>query len=224
LRRRGAYITIPRGNSYLLMGVNQLPGGYAEEDFCHSKGMEQIVNCRARMYQSRYGTPACAAWAFLAIDKYHRNSIEMSEERPWIYDHALGGLFGYGHSGLLHGTRLFAGPRTKEIFLKWTAFHRRHRETLLGDFIHVAQPDGVHVDAVLHTNPDAEIPAVAVVFNPLDKGQRASLAFPLAYAGFKGGELVGAARLDDAGRAILHLEMNPHEVRTIEFAKARSVE
>ena len=201
-----------------------MPGGYTEEDFCNSEGMEQLVNCRARLYQARYVIPACASWGFLAVDSYHRHAVGISEEQPWLYDHALGGLIGYGHAGMIHGSRLFAGPRTEAVARKWIAFYRRYRETLRGDFLHVAAPDGYHVDAVLHTQAGAAIPAVAVVFNPRDCAQTAHLCFPLGYAGMTPGSRIvcegeGALQLDDRSTAALTLTLRPYEVRTIAFGE-----
>lgn len=223
-RDRDIFVDIPRGPNYLMMGACALPGGYTEQDYCHCSGMDQIVNSRARLYQARFNTPACCTWAMACTDAYHRHSLELDEERPWLYEHALAGMFGYGHPGALYGARLWCGPRTKETLIRWIAFYKRFRDTLSGDFLHLIPPDGEHPDAVLHTNPAARAPAVAVFINPAAKGQKINAVLPLHYAGFQPGANVKSAdgleiELDDRAAAPISVALGPYEVKTIALTR-----
>jgi hypothetical protein len=222
LAKRRVTATVPRGENYLLMGASLIPGGYFEEDFCHASGMELVNNYRRTIYQARYSTPAWGTWGFVALGEYHGHSIELDEARPYILDHALGGFFGYGHCSALTGEKFFCGPETEAVFRKWIDFYRKRRTTLQGDFIHLAAPDGQRPDAVMHTNSAAAVPAVAVVFNPVEKVQTVNLNLPLEYAGFSPGEKIsisgsGANVLDDRAAVSITLELKPFEVRIIEI-------
>ena len=65
-----------------------------------------------------------------------------------------------------------------------------------------------------------DAPAVAVVFNPRDRGQTAHLCLPLAYAGLQPGSRVacgdgGTVQLDDRATAALTVRLQPYEVRVV---------
>ncbi len=218
--KRGIPAKVPRAENYLLMGASKIPGGYCEEDFCHASGLELINNYRRTIYQARYSTPAWATWGFVALGEYHGNSIELDESRPYILDHALGGFFGYGHTTSMTGDTFYCGPETEAVFRKWIGFAQKYRKTMQGDFIHLAAPDGLRPDAVMHTNPDADVPTVIVVFNPADQIQNIELYLPMEYAGFSAGTeiIIGdylRKILDDRAAASLHLELAPFEVKTV---------
>ena len=216
----GAIVTAPQETSALLLGVSARPGGYTEEVYMTTGGMPLIAATRARLYDARRDVPACAAWSFASLDEYHGHSVEASEEDPVTYDHAVGSVFGYGHWGMLHARRLFLGPRTEALLRKWLDFYRRHRETLAGEMIHLRRPDGVHPDGHMFAAPDADPPAMLVLFNPSARKATASVVLPLHYAGFAPEgraevEGVGEVRLDSAGCAAVTVELAPSEIRTL---------
>lgn len=225
MRERDVYLTVPHGNiACLLLGVNATPAGYTEEDYIFLGGLPLISACRARMYDRRYYTPACATIHFLAIDGYHGNSIEISETTPVTYNHALGGMFGYGHGGHFHGPRIFIGPKTEAIWHRWVEFFRSRRKTLSGEMVHLARPDGFNPDAVMHVAPRADPPAVVVAFNPREVAARISLALPLSYAGFSGGatatvEGYGTIGLDTRGQGLVSLNLKPLEIKTLDITQ-----
>jgi hypothetical protein len=62
-------------------------------------------------------------------------------------------------------------------------FYRRYRAILDSDVIHVRRADGRDVDALLHVNPRLKTKGLAVVYNPLPRPVKRTLALPLYYTG-----------------------------------------
>ncbi|MCF7853537.1 MAG: hypothetical protein K9N51_01970 [Candidatus Pacebacteria bacterium] len=225
LLERDVYIASPQSApaSYLL-GNCARPGGYTEEDYQVLCGMPLIIATRARLYDGLYSRPASGAWGFLAFDDYHGNSMGISDRNPELYDHALGGLFGLGYWGFLHGRRLYCSSKTKRIFERWTRFYKDHVSTLAGECVHLARPDGMHPDGVMHVAPHATPPAVVVLFNPRAVTAAAALALPLGYAGFEPGglaeiESIGRIKLDSRATGLATVTLLPWEVKTLDIQK-----
>jgi hypothetical protein len=220
MRERGVYVTAPQDWPALLLGLNARPGGYTEEDMEVMGGMALVTANRSRLYDWRLKVPACCSWTMLDIDEYHGHSIEASDENPASFDHACGATFGYGHFGFVHGRTAYIGPRTKAIFRDWITFYRTHRETLAGEHVHLARPDGLHADGIMHVNPQADPPALAVLFNPTGRVVEADFLLPLAFAGFRSGDRasvdeVGIVTLDDAARGTIRVTFEPYGVKRI---------
>ncbi|RAP75033.1 hypothetical protein [Paenibacillus montanisoli] len=220
ITKRNKIITVPQEMQSMFLGAHQRPGGYREEDQNAMGGMPLVVTTRAYTFDSRYKDPACATWTSCNLEEYHGHSIEPSETNPATYDHAFGGVFGYGHCGALYGKHLYYGDVTRAIFRKWVAFFKKYRRTLAGEMVHLARPNGFEPDAVMHVSPNAEIPAVLVVFNPVDEEKQIALELPLKYAGFTGGSLVniervGSIQLDSRGHGIVRLNLQPFEILTL---------
>ncbi|MDQ6419990.1 DUF6259 domain-containing protein [Paenibacillus sp. LHD-117] len=225
LTKRNKTITAPQEMQAMFLGLHQRPGGYREEDQNEMGGMRLVIQTRAFMYDSRYKDPACATWGSCNLEIYHGHSIEASEENTATYDHALGGLFGYGHSGVLYGKYSYIGENTKRIYDKWISFYKRYRRTLAGEMVHLARPNGYEPDAVMHVSTEADVPAILVVFNPVPETKSVTLELPLKYAGFAGGdkasvERYGSIALDGRGHGAVSLTLQPHEIVTLEINKA----
>lgn len=225
-RSKGYFFTVPQDPAAILFGANAVPGGYTETDHAVIGGRALVLATRARLYDARYEEPpASCVWAYHALDPLHGHGIEATEEDPTTYEHSLAGVLGNGYWGILRGRRLFVGPRTEAIFRKWLAFYKGHRATFCGGHVHLARPDGLHPDAMLHVNEQAAVPAVLTVFNPAPTPAGISLALPLGRAGFAGGaqasvEGHGALALDARGTGTLTLRLAPNEVRALEVRRA----
>ncbi|MBO9610793.1 MAG: hypothetical protein J7639_32885, partial [Paenibacillaceae bacterium] len=217
---RGKIITAPQEWQSIFLGVGQRPGGYREEEYAFMGGMPLIVQGRSFLYDARYDTPACMGWAFTSLGIYHKNSIEANDDNPITYEHAIATMFGYGHAGILFGQELYVGERTKAILQKWTRFYKTYRETMKGELVHIARPNHADPDAVMHVNPEADVPALLVVFNPTGERKEVSFELPLNYAGFKAGEEAvlddaTSLKLDSRAHACLTLTLEPFEILTI---------
>ena len=220
---RGKILTAPETWNAIFMGVSQIPGGHREEDENEFGGMELMVMKRACAYEARYMTPPCCHAYGIPLEPYHGHCINASEENTATYEHAAATSFGYGFNGGAYGKVPYIGPNTKAIYDKWLALYRQYRETLLGDFIHIAQPNGYQPDAVLHTRPGAETPALLVVFNPCGKKQTVNYTLPLQYADLAPESDVMAEgktiRLDSVSGAAIQVELAPYEVKAIPITR-----
>lgn len=222
--KRDKIITAPQEWQALLLGVKERPGGYREEDMAVIGGMPLVVMQRSCLYDARYEVPACATWSACNIEKYHGHSIEASEENTATYEHAIASMFGYGQNGILYSKKIFVGENTKKVFHKWVEFFKKHKQTLAGEMVHIAKPNGFEPDAVMHVSPEADIPAVLVAFNPLDEEMNVSYELPLKYAGFKGNgvadvEGIGRITLDSRGHGVVNVKFKPFEVKTADILK-----
>lgn len=216
---RGKYITVPEVWNAIFLGVNETPGGYREEDQNEFGGMPLVSMTRSCVYEARYNTPSCCVWTSFNLEDYHGHSMEADEENPATYEHSLAAMLGYGIDNSIYAKEPYIGENTKKIYQKWLKIFKDYRETLLGDFIHIAQPNGYQPDAVLHTRPGAETPALLIVFNPCGNEQAVQYLLPLQYAGLAPGKTVIAEgneiRLDSVSGAAVAIELAPYEVKAI---------
>ena len=221
---KGKMLTAPETWNALLMGISKIPGGYREEDQNEFGGLDFVTMCRSCIYEARYATPPCAHTTSFNMDEYHGHSVEASEENPASYEHALAGMFGYGLSGDMAATRPYIGENTKRIYRKWLHILQTYRETLLGDFIHLAQPNGYDPDGVLHTNARAEAPGLAVLFNPTGEEKEFAVTLPMKYASLQSGSQVQIEgrriRLDSVSNAQVIFSLAPYEVKAVPILRA----
>ncbi|WP_152393838.1 alpha-galactosidase [Paenibacillus guangzhouensis] len=225
---RGKMITAPQEMQSMFLGLAQRPGGYREEDQNEMGGMNLVTQTRAFVYDSRYKDPACATWTSCNLDMYHGHSIEPSEKNPATYDHAIGGMFGYGHAGVLYGRNVYFGDKTKGIFNKWISFYKKYRKTLTGEMVHLARPNGYEPDAVMHVSTEADIPAVLVIFNPVHTDKVISLELPLNYAGFASEDTahianIGEIKLDSRGHGVVTVSLDPYEIAIMPVNRTSSL-
>lgn len=214
---------LPKEWNALLIGANKTPAGYREEDQNEFGGMPLVSMTRSCVYESRYNTPSCCHWTSFNIEPYHDHSCEADENDTATYEHSIAGMFGYGFDCAIYGKSPYIGENTRKVFLKWIGIFKQYRETFLGEFIHIAQPTGYTPDAVMHAAPDAEVPALVIIFNPTKDKTPFFACLPLRYAGFAGNStaLVDGVRvpLDYSGNALLSVTLEPGEVRVIEVRR-----
>ena len=216
---KGAFIAAPQEISGFFCGVAQRPAGYREEEFLVMGGMPLIVQNRSFLYDARYSVPASGAFAFTSIDIYHKYSIEADENDITTYHHAMGTMFGYGYAGQIKGTQLYKGPKTKEDLIQWVKFYKKYRDVLGGEMLHLSKPNHFDVDAVVHVNPKANVPALLMAFNPTGEEKRAVYSFSLKAAGFAPNQYVlfngEKIRLDSAARCAVSLCLQGYEIAAL---------
>lgn len=221
---RGKILTVPETWNAILLGVTEIPGGYREEDQNELGGMPYVTMTRACVYEGRYTTPACCHWTAFNLENYHGHSIEASEENPASYEHSVAGMFGYGFDGTVYARQPYVGEKTKQIYFKWLDIFKRYRETFLGEFIHLAAPNGCDADGVLHVSPTAKTPALAVIFNPTNQPKEFCAALPLRYADIPSGSYITFENekimVDSASNASVKTSLAPYEVKAIPIEKA----
>ncbi len=221
-RERGAAFTIPRFDmSFLLLGASAVPGGYLEEDFCHTEGMDLLKNYRASICAGRRRIPGWCSWGFLAIGTYHGHRILADEQHPEIFEHGLASLFGYGQMRSISGPAPAFGPVTAAILKRWVELVKANRQILQGDFIPLRPPDGVSAEAILWACRESR-QGLLILLNPGADERRIRLLLPLERLGLKPGEVAtGGFReermewaCDGEGFALFSDALKPLEVKT----------
>ena len=228
MQQKGKIIETPTGLYALLNGATSLPQGYHEEDASRLALFDLVTAFRSRLYTGQMrGLPGWAAWGFAMIDPYHGHGIWPPEEHLVEFEHLIAGHLGYGLSAFFHGWDLANGQHSEEILRKWLNFFKKHRQTLAGDAVFLEAPTGFRPDAILHTRPGAETPAILVAFNPTDRRVRVHWSVPLWRAGITSGQVyvvpdgrtaqASNRRLDDVGNLALPADFAPYQIRWWEY-------
>jgi hypothetical protein len=146
-----------------------------------------VLLSRQNIFDGTWQKTPSMGWSFLPLVNYKGGGpaalIEPLAEHLDIYQAHLAQNFGAGIQACYRGSRLYDTEATKAVVKKWTDFYKKHRPILESDVIHVRRPDGRHLDALLHVNPQLKPKGLAVVFNPLDRELEATLVLPLYYTG-----------------------------------------
>ncbi|MDD3154403.1 MAG: hypothetical protein PHS41_06000 [Victivallaceae bacterium] len=174
LTRRGVRFTIPRGVSYLLMGACAIPGGYTEEDFCHTDGKLLLKNYRASMAAARAKLPAWCSWGFvLAQGRYH--GAEASGRSATEFEESMFSLFGYGHARYLTGEMPYGSEKTAQILQRWLALFKHWKRFFLGSQRIVRAPGADSAECVQYIADDGD--ALCLMYNAHNEPVRT--LFPL---------------------------------------------
>jgi len=183
-RGRGVYLNVP--DWYFLNGSNKVFLGYCEENWTLPRE-SQVILSRQNIFDGTWQKTPSMGWSFLPLVNYKGGGpaalIEPLGEHLDIYEAHLAQNFGSGIQACYRGTRLYDTDATRDIVKKWTDFYKKYRPILESDVIHVRRPDGRHLDAMLHVNPQLEHKGLAMVFNPLDREVESTLLLPLYYTG-----------------------------------------
>ncbi len=228
LRERGVAFTIPRGPSYLLMGASAIPGGYKEEDFCHSSNRDLLRNYRASMSGARDLLPAWSVWGFLATGNYHGHKIDVCESDPDLFEQGLASLFGCGQNRAISGNMLSAGPETFAIIRRWVSLFKEFRHIFNGDVVNAGVPWEDAADGFLFLNREKE-EALAVLINAGDTDFSRNILFPLHYGNLSGKVTVTGilgenretydAEADEAGQLFLRVNIPAGKVKLLHFTR-----
>lgn len=92
-------------------------------------------------------------------------------------------MYVIGIAACYRGTRVFDTDETKEIVIKWVNFYKTYRSILISDIIHIRRADGQSIDAFMHANPQLDIPALIMVFNPTQHLIKNQLQINMYYTG-----------------------------------------
>jgi hypothetical protein len=183
-RGRGVYLNVP--DWYFLNGSNKVFLGYCEENWTLPRE-SQVILSRQNIFDGTWQKTPSMGWSFLPLVNYKGGGpaavIEPLAEHLDIYEAHLAQNFGSGIQACYRGSRLYDADPTRAIVKKWTNFYKKYRPILESDVIHVRRPDGRHLDAMLHVNPQLKPKGLAMVFNPLDREVEATVVLPLYYTG-----------------------------------------
>jgi len=185
-RKRGIFVNTP--DWYYLNGSNKCAMGYRETNFSLPR-WRQILIARQNIYDATYEKTPSMGWMFVPLVQYHGGGAEATmeplSEHLAEYEWHLAQNFGCGVQACYRGPRLYDTEATRAVVKKWVDFYKKHRAILDSDLIHVRRPDGQGIDCMMHANAQLEEKALAMVFNPTDVKQKATLTLPLYYTGLR---------------------------------------
>ncbi len=180
LKSRNVSFTIPRDESYILMGAAKICGGYSEEDFCHSSGEALVTNYRSGMAFSRPVRPAWMCWGFLSLDQYHGNGVNYSADNLFPLEYGLAGLLGYGNGGFITGCECGNCPEAVQVLRRWSDIFKQYRELFSGESLILANPDGQNPDGIAFYHGSQ---ILAVIFNSDTRKHSRTFSIPAKYRG-----------------------------------------
>ena len=113
----------------------------------------------------------------------YRSVAGRMEKNLEKYERHFFSLLSSGAQVWVRGHRLYDGPKSKAMLLKWMNWYRKYREIIQGDIIHLRRPDGRDIDYFLHVNPKGAQKGMLLVFNPLQEDGTREIDLPLYYTG-----------------------------------------
>merc|ERR1712087_747522 len=169
-------------------------------------------------------------WMFAPLVPYHGSIIPGAAQLEPLSQHimdwewTLATFIGAGVGACYRGNRLFDTPEVQTMVNKWSQFWLKYRRILTEDIIHVRRPSTSEIDCIMHVssvhhNPDDDVSALAMVYNPTALNVNTSLALPLYYTGLKDAVFVSEAEglsrktlLTKRNAAIVHVKLAPRGI------------
>ena len=187
-RGRGVYLNVP--DWYFLQGSSKTGMGYRETNWSLPRA-QQLVHTRQNLFDGTRAKNASMGWMFVPLTEYHGGgaaaTIEPLSEHVDHYRATLRSNLGYGAQACWRGPRLFDGDATQQLVKRHVEWFKQHRTILESDVIHTSsrRADGRDLDWVLHANPNADPPAMLVVYNPTDGARSKVIPLSLYYSGLQ---------------------------------------
>ncbi|MCP5537519.1 MAG: LamG domain-containing protein [Akkermansiaceae bacterium] len=177
-QRRNLYLTIP--DWYVLNGQTCTGMGYREATDNIDVSLQTVI-LRQYIFDATYHKTAQMGWINLNTEKLH-GGMEKNLDK---YERFFFMQLASGAQVWVRGHRLYDGPKSKAMLLKWMAWYKKYYDIIHGDIIHLKRPDGRDIDYYLHVNskPGAKEKGMLLVFNPLDEEVTRSINVPLYYTG-----------------------------------------
>ena len=178
-QRRDLYLTIP--DWYVLNGQTCTGMGYREATDNIDIVLQTVIY-RQYIFDATFHKMAGMGWVNLNTEMLH-GGMEKNLDK---YERVLFTMLSSGAQVWVRGHRLYDGPQSKAMLLKWMGWYRQHREVIQGDIIHLKRPDGRGLDYTLHVNPQGKEKGMLLVFNPTPEEVTQTLDIPLYYTGLTG--------------------------------------
>ncbi|MFZ4779109.1 MAG: hypothetical protein ACOYM3_27415, partial [Terrimicrobiaceae bacterium] len=179
MRARNIHGEAAQGFQAMAHGMSRITTtGYNEGDFGEVAIWEQIASNRKAAYgfTRLYRPEAAVNWIPVMpwSHKADAPSLMPLEEHVEEYDAYLANVYGYGFEGAPFLRVAFDGPMSRAVVGRWLGFWKAHADFFKeGTLLHVREPDGIHVDAVLHLITGKTPRALLVAYNPAGHEQSA---------------------------------------------------
>jgi len=190
MRKEGLHGEAAQGFQAFAHGMSRITTtGYNEGDFAALSMRDQIfVNRKAAYKFTCLYRPEQAA-ASIPVAPWSENedapSLMPMEAHSEEYDAYLANTYGYGFEGQLFCKVAYEGPKSKKAICRWLDFWKTHSRFFKnGYLIHVREPDGKRLDAVMHILDDGSRRALVVVYNPAESEQSDMLTLPFDRIGW----------------------------------------
>jgi len=187
LRARGVYLRVP--DYYYLAGSNECGMGYREVNWSLPRA-QQVIHTRQNIFDGTWTKTPSMGWMFVPLTQYHGGgaaaTIEPLDEHIDHYRRMLQSNLGYGVQAVYRGHRLYDTPRVRDMVREQVQWYLDHRAILESDVVHGRRADGRDLDWALHVHPDLEDRGMLVVFNPLEREVRRTIAVDVYYTGLRG--------------------------------------
>ncbi|MEO5716817.1 MAG: LamG domain-containing protein [Luteolibacter sp.] len=178
-QRRNLYLTVP--DWYFLNGQACTGMGYREATDNIDIVLQTVIY-RQYIFDATFHKTAQMGWVNLNTETLH-GGMEKNLDK---YERIFFTMLSSGAQVWVRGHRLYDGPESKAMLLKWMGWYKKHSDVILGDIIHLKRPDGRDLDYTLHVNPKGTEKGMLLVFNPLDHEVSKTLDVPLYYTGVTG--------------------------------------
>lgn len=177
-QRRNLYLTIP--DWYVLNGQTCTGMGYREATDNIDVSLQTVI-LRQYIFDATFHKTAQMGWINLNTETLP-GGMEKNLDK---YERFFFMELASGAQVWVRGHRLYDGPQSKAMLLKWMAWYKRYYDVIHGDIIHLKRPDGRGLDYTLHVNskPGARHKGLLLVFNPTPETVTRNLDIPLYYTG-----------------------------------------
>ncbi|MBI9020027.1 MAG: hypothetical protein JEZ10_02065 [Verrucomicrobia bacterium] len=156
--------------------------GYEEGDFGDKSIRAQILANRkaaydfTKLYRPEQATTVLPVVAW-SPDEDAADLLVPMEEHADEYNAYLANVYGYGFEGKPFCKVPFEGPKSRAALQRWLSFWKEHRAYFKdGYLLHLREPDGENIDAVMHLLDDDQGKRILVVaYNPATTEQTCEL-------------------------------------------------
>lgn len=191
MRENGLHGEAAQGFQAFAHGMSKITtSGYNEGDFGTMPMRAQILANRKAAYKFTYLYRSEQATTSIPVvpwsDDENAPSLLPMEDHADEYDSYLANTYGYGFEGQPYFKVAFEGPKSRKAVVRWLDFWKQHRSFFKnGYLVHIKEPDGRGIDAVMHVlEEDGKQSALVVAYNPTQGLLFEELSLPFGCIGW----------------------------------------
>jgi hypothetical protein len=181
---QGIYVNAP--DWYFLDGTHKIAIGYREVNFSLPREQQMILN-RQNIYDGTWEKTPSMGWGFVPLTKYQGGGaeavLEPLSEHLKDYEQLMVQYYGAGVQACYRGPRLYDTDATRQLVTKTINWHKKYRNILNADIIHLRRADGRDWDGILHVDNRLTEKGFMLLYNPLKESITRNIKVPLYYTG-----------------------------------------